>query len=194
MPAYRGLDFTTSICVAQDRVGEGPEITQILACCLLSLVIMKTQNHSSCRGFSLVELLIVAAIIGLIVAIALPNLLNAIQRSRQTRSVSDLRTVSIGLGLYNQDFAIFPPQASLEGVTGVSDELIPFIGEVPTADGWQYTFQYRSDGYAYTLASFGLNKAADTPWESGFTTYFDDDIVILDGEFFQIPEGAQNEG
>ena len=154
---------------------------------------MKTQNHSSCRGFSLVELLIVAAIIGLIVAIALPNLLNAIQRSRQTRSVSDLRTVSIGLGLYNQDFAIFPPQASLADVTGISDELIPFIGEVPTYDGWQYTFQYKSDGYAYTLASYGVNKAADQPWTSGFTTYFDDDIVILDGEFFQIPEGAQSD-
>ncbi len=69
---------------------------------------MKTQDHTSCRGFSLVELLIVVAVIGLIVAIAIPNLLNAIQRSKQTRTISDMRSISNGLGIYQQDYAKFP--------------------------------------------------------------------------------------
>ncbi len=153
---------------------------------------MKTQDHSSCRGFSLIELLIVVAIIGLITAIAIPNLLNAIQRSRQTRSINDMRTISNGLGIYQQDYAKFPESASLADVTDVSDELIPFIGNVPTLDGWGKIFQYKSDGDTYTLASLGGNFLADTPWESGFTSYFDEDIVILDGFFLQIPEGVQN--
>lgn len=153
---------------------------------------MKTQTHTSCRGFSLVELLIVAAIIGLIVAIAIPNLLNAIQRSRQTRTISDLRTISNGLGIYQQDYAKFPIAASITDFTDISDDLVPFIGEVPTYDGWQKTFQYRSDGDNYTLASYGANLLADQPWEIGVTAYFDDDIVILDGSFLQIPEGVQN--
>ena len=153
---------------------------------------MKTQHSTSCRGFSLVELLIVAAVIGLIVAIAIPNLLNAIQRSRQTRTISDLRTISNGLAIYQQDYAKFPTAGSLASLSDVADDLIPFIGEVPIDDGWNYDFQYKSDGDTYTLASYGANLSPDTPWESGVTTLFDDDIVLLDGAFFQIPEGAQN--
>ncbi len=153
---------------------------------------MKTQDHPSCRGFSLIELLIVVAIIGLITAIAIPNLLNAIQRSRQTRSINDMRTISNGLGIYQQDFAKFPVATSLADVTDISNDLIPFIGSVPVLDGWTKTFQYRSDGDTYTLASFGADFSQTGTWESGFTSFFDEDIVILDGFFLQIPEGVQN--
>ncbi len=153
---------------------------------------MNTQHPSSCRGFSLVELLIVVAVIGLIVAIAVPNLLNAIQRSRQTRTISDLRSISNGLGIYHQDYSKFPIAASLGAFTDVSEDLVPFIGQVPTDDGWQNTFQYRSDVDTYTLASFGSNLLVDQPWTSGPTSYFDDDIVMMDGAYLQIPEGVQN--
>lgn len=153
---------------------------------------MKTQDHTSCRGFSLVELLIVVAVIGLIVAIAVPNLLNAIQRSRQTRTLSDMRTISNGLGIYQQDYAKFPIVASIGPMSDVSDDLVPFVGEVPIQDGWQRALMYKSDGDTYTLASYGANLLADLPWTNGKTSYFDEDIVILDGSFFQIPEGVQN--
>ena len=154
---------------------------------------MKTQDHTSCRGFSLVELLIVAAIIGLITAIAIPNLVAAIQRSRQTRTVSDARTISVGLGIYQQDYAKFPLAGSLADITTeIADSLAPFVGDIPIVDGWRNTFQYKSDGDTYTLCSYAMNGLPDQPWTNGFTSYFDDDIVIMDGEFMQIPEGVQN--
>src|SRR3989442_13861767 len=60
------------------------------------------------RGFTLIELLIVVAILGIIAAIAIPNLLNALDKGKQKRTMSDMRTICTAIEAYATDNSLYP--------------------------------------------------------------------------------------
>ena len=66
------------------------------------------------RGFTLIELLIVIAIILILIAIALPNFLEALLRATLTRVKADMRTVAIALEAYQTEWGRYPPTAFWE--------------------------------------------------------------------------------
>lgn len=61
------------------------------------------------RAFTLIELLIVVAIIAILAAIAVPNFLEAQTRAKVSRVKSDLRSVSTGIQSYAVDNNNYPP-------------------------------------------------------------------------------------
>lgn len=61
------------------------------------------------RAFTLIELLIVVAIIAVLAAIAVPNFLEAQARSKVARVVADHRTVITALEMYRVDTNNYPP-------------------------------------------------------------------------------------
>ncbi len=60
------------------------------------------------RAFTLIELLIVVAIIAILAAIAVPNFLEAQTRSKVSRVKSDMRTLSLGMESYLVDHNVYP--------------------------------------------------------------------------------------
>jgi general secretion pathway protein G len=153
-------------------------------------------------GFTLIELLIVIAIIGILAAIAIPNLLNAVQRGKQKRTMSDMRALATAIEAYTVDNNTYPQAACATGLWTTVDvtlqsnsfsNLSPtYISQAPRIDGWGQFLQYGSNGPndAYAIASGGRNKAIIAAF-CGTTTNFNDDIYYSNGTFIQWPEGTQ---
>ena len=66
-------------------------------------------------AFTLIELLIVVAIIAILAAIAVPNFLEAQTRSKVSRVVSDMRTVGVALEAYCVEHHKYPPMVDDRG-------------------------------------------------------------------------------
>lgn len=71
-------------------------------------------------GFSLIELLIVVAIILIIAAIAIPSLLRARMSANESSAVASLRTINTGMVAYNSAYPTVGFAASLAVLGGVS--------------------------------------------------------------------------
>jgi len=155
------------------------------------------RKRTGAQGFTLIELLIVVAIIGIIAAIAIPNLLNAIDRGKQKRTMADLRSIGTAIEEYSIDNNFYP-----NGVTdaaALEDQVSPaYMRKLPAKDGWGVDFGIDCTSSEYTIGSCGKGATScdgsslALNGTGGKTAQFQDDIIFTNGQFVQWPEGKQN--
>lgn len=130
--------------------------------------------HRPCRAFTLIELLIVVAIIAIIAAIAVPNFLEAQTRSKVSRVKADQRTLSVAVDAYAVDWNIYPMTSS-----GTLD----LTGTDPT---------YRAVK-AYRALSTPVAYVTQARLDDPFRVKSESSQVTLDSQTYQIASGNANE-
>src|SRR5258708_8123028 len=88
----------------------------------------------------LVGFFAVVAVIGILAAIAIPNLLTAMQRSKQKRTMADIRTIATCVEAYATDKNAYPSVNSVEELRPL---LVPtYVKSLPVVDGWGKALRY----------------------------------------------------
>jgi len=108
------------------------------------------------KGFSLIELLIVVAIILIIAAIAIPNLLRSRMAANEASAVGTLRVLVTGAVTYNSTYGNgFPPSlAALGGVNPATCDKSNLVDNLIT------TAPNQKSGYAFSYTMTAPNLAA----------------------------------
>ena len=116
-------------------------------------------------GFTLIEILLVVMIIGILVALFVPNLVGRSDMARRTAAESDLRGIAATLDLYRLDNAHYPStDQGLEALVSKPNGLPAprnyspggYARKVPT-DPWQNPYVYINAGETFELYSQGAD-------------------------------------
>lgn len=144
------------------------------------------------RGFTLIELLIVVAVIGIIAAIAIPNLLVALQKSKQKATMADITSIGAAIESYIVDWAFAPAQGAILITALDHGWFRPFyIKILPLRDGWGTLFSYAAgeggEHDFYSIYSWGRNGIDDGLGHGEYPVValsdFNKDIVYCNGRF-----------
>jgi len=131
---------------------------------------MPFSSYRSCRGFTLIEIMVVVVILGILAAMIVPRLLSRPDMAKVTKTKVDIRGIEEALGLFKLDNGFYP--STEQGLAALVTK--PATGRIPT--------RYSDEGY--------LKKVPIDPWNKPYI-YLSPGVNSSD--FDIISHGSDNE-
>jgi prepilin-type N-terminal cleavage/methylation domain-containing protein len=130
------------------------------------------------KGFTLIELMIVIAIIAILAAILVPNFLRARAQGQFTACQSNMKNIGTALEMYSVDHQGEYPADLTAGTAGAGDKLMPdymaTLPQCPAASADTYAGAYvqtRVPADAYSFRCTGGNHTTITGTGTEFPQY-----------------------
>ena len=124
-------------------------------------------------GFTLIELMVVIAIIGILGVVITPMVINAIEKAKVVRVIAEIDAITKAAEVYNIDTNQWPPDYDSIAAT----RLINGLTVNPGVAGWDgpYLKNYRPHPWQGNISWRCQNNRADWDNKSGCWIYLDDD-------------------
>lgn len=114
------------------------------------------------QGFTLIEILVVMAILGMLAVMVAPNLFQQRAGAMRDAALSQISSLETALDSYRLDMNQYPDSLSelMENESGSASWNGPYLRRAVPADPWGREYVYQSDGREFTLISYGADGAS----------------------------------
>jgi general secretion pathway protein G len=135
----------------------------------------------SAAGFTLVEITVAVAIVGILAGLAITQGLKALERAKQAKAMDDMGDMAKYIAVRLSILGVYPNPLTIRSCATCA--WVPYERKDP----WGHLYVYSGGGDTYTLTCLGRDGAPSAGITFATRDAFDLDIVMKDGQFVNQP-------
>lgn len=133
------------------------------------------------RGFTLVEITIAVAIVGILAGLGITQGLKALERAKQAKAMDDMADMAKYVAIRASGPGVYPNPLTIR-----SCATCPWV-PYERKDPWGHVYVYAGGGETFTLRCLGRDGVPSAGITFSTRDTFDLDIVMKDGQFVNQP-------